>query len=383
MPYAAFDEYNRTATEKAANPRNLTSGIMHSLDPHLAGQRGLVFVAYTLILPKARLDHRSQAWDIQSLQQMGFQTTMPGYEGLHMYTTCTEAILQKLDYLEGIRSQLPYPIDGVVIKVSDRTVANSFGSTDHHPLHSIAYKFPASTDHGTIQATRLRSIEFSLANSGRVTPVAIADAVQLYGTTVKRYDLSSYNLFQSQGPWHIGDTLTVTKAGETRPKILSNLHDGTGTLITFPKACPCCNTPLSIEGAYAFCRNPKCRHQLFTPEVQRQANADALMSDLFPPTAPSTPSSPSHSSSTTGSTTPSLGRVGKGSFIVVSGTVSSPSRKLQLKELVKKHAHLQSQVNGKTTHLLAGSGVGTTKLSEALRLGVQIITEQQFLSMLG
>lgn len=371
LSFSSFDYINKVRASQGeelyANPRNAASGILHCQDASKRNQMTRLSLFAWQYMPEwdmDMLDSTDHLFSLQTLRSMGFNVA-------GLWEALGDASINKcIDNITASRDSLKFPIDGVVFKVADKREWSSFGSTDHHPLHSIAYKFPATVDHGTIQTTCLRSIEFSLANSGRVTPVAIADAVQLYGTTVKRYDLSSYNLFQSQGPWHIGDTLTVTKAGETRPKILSNAHDGTGTLITFPKTCPCCNTPLSIEGAYAFCRNPKCRHQLFTPEVQRQANAEALMSDLFPSSSPSIPSSSSPSSLS------SL-------HIVVSGTFSSPSRKLQIKELVKKHAHLQSQVNGKTTHLLAGTGVGPSKHSEALRLGVQIITEQQFLSMLG
>ncbi len=366
MPYSAFEEYNRTAREKAANPRNLASGTLRSHDASLCSRRGLVFVAWELIV-NVRLDHRSQVWNMEALRNMGFMTGIPGWDSLTCYTDSLHAAEQKIRYIESVRDMLPYPIDGVVLKVNDCTTWASFGSTQHHPLYAVAYKFPAKEEDGNVKHTELVDIEFSMVDSGKVTPVVIAKTVQLYGTNVNRFSLASHNRFKAGGPWHVGDTLTVTKGGEIIPKILRHDHDGAGREIKFPDRCPYCGSPISVEGAYAWCRGTECPRQKFTPKTEQKKNDEARMGDLFPKAAPAE----------------STSRLA-GCSIVVSGTFASPGRKKQLKAMVKQHGgNLQSDVNNKTTHLLAGEAVGPKKFENAAANGVKIISEAEFLSMTG
>lgn len=364
MPFAAFEEYNRTAAKPAANPRNLASGTLKSYDASLSKTRGLVFVAYTLI-HNVRLDFISQVWDAQALNQMGFLTSMPGYD-LFAVTDGESHIWSKIKQIESLRSSLPWPIDGVVLKVNRKVTWSSFGATEHHPGYAVAYKFPAQASDGNIKETELLDIEFSLANTGRITPVAITKTVQLYGTNVSRFNIASYKTFMELSPWRKGDTLVVTKGGEIIPKILEHRHDGDGAGISFITKCPSCGGTVTINGAYAYCHNPKCPHQMYTSTQQRKENDEAAMQSMFPQ-----PAACDSSSSLSGYS------------IVVSGTFSSPARKKELKSMVTRHGgNLQSGVNNKTTHLVAGSGVGPTKEMQARDLGVKIISEAEFLSLI-
>lgn len=372
MSFTAFEHCNKARIAKGeepyANPRNAASGILHCQDVSKRDLMKHLSLYAWMYMPQLDFtideccDH---AVGLTTLRGMGF--AVAGF----WEVTGDGGINKLIDHITATRDSLKFPIDGIVFKVAGKAHWHALGSTDHHPNYAIAYKFPATAEDGNIKTTHLRSIEFSMANSGKVTPVAITDEVDLYGTKVKRFSLASHKQFMLNGPWHVGDTLTVTKGGEIIPKILKHSKDGKGELIMFPKTCPHCGSPIVIDGAYAFCKNDHCPHALYTSKSERDRNIKAATTDLFP----------SHVEASLGSFNPTslLGKK-----IVVSGTFNGTYNRSQLEHLVTQcGGTLQSSVGKSTSFIVAGDNMGPSKRQKASQLGVKIISDQEFVQMIA
>lgn len=356
----AFAQENRNRDVRGetpfASPRNAASGILRSQDYDRASL--LSFYPWELHCVNSSFQEDAMV----DLLHLGFNYAISvPVEGLD-----TIGIVQRMAARKECEN---IPVDGVVIKYSAIGMWETAGHTQHHCNYQIAFKFAASEDDGTIARTTLSGVEFMLANSGRITPVAVTPKVNLYGNLVGRFNLASMQKFNSLGPWRIGDSLLVTRSGECVPNIVEHYHDGAGQEIVFPTKCPSCGGKLTVEGAFVFCRNTGCMHQMYTPQVQRQKNAEASMKELFPDTLEDKSKGSSKLS---------------GHAVVVSGTFASPAFKTQLKGLVKKHGGvLRTEVSSATTLLVAGDKVGPAKFKTAQKYGIRVVSAEDFLKMIS
>lgn len=267
MTKANFKKYNDALAEQnippLANPRNAAAGSMRIKDPAEVRRRNLEAFLYhvsyfTLVkgneVPK---ELQSHAGSLELLWKLGFRSP----EKEKKVVKGIDAVIAYCQEYEQRRDQLPYEIDGMVIKVNDLDLQDRLGMTTHHPRWAIAYKFKAR------QATsKLRSVEFQVGRTGSITPVAKIDPVPIGGVTVGSISLFNEDVIREKDLM-IGDTVLVERAGDVIPYIVKSLADvrtGAEKKIKFPAKCPVCNDDLvKVEEEAAWrCNNINCEAQV-------------------------------------------------------------------------------------------------------------------------
>lgn len=262
-----FTELNKQRANEGqaplANPRNAASGTLRMLDPTEVAKRKLSAILYHISDVSVERGMESPAAlnthfdSLQWLYNLGFPT--PAKE-LKTFTHIDEVIQYCADF-EQRRDDLPYEIDGLVIKVNSLLQQDKMGMTAHHPRWAVAYKFKAR------QATsKLRNVEFQVGRTGSITPVAKIDPVNIGGAMVSSISLFNEDVVREKDI-HIGDTVLVERAGDVIPyivKSLSELRDGTEQKILFPTHCPVCSELLEkpADEAVWRCINIACAAQV-------------------------------------------------------------------------------------------------------------------------
>ncbi len=260
-----FEAINKLRSEQGlqlfANPRNAATGGLRTKDPYETRKRGLEAFIYQIayaadengqnILKTIGTQHDG----IQYLGQKGFKIP-------HQEMVLCKNIQEVKDFVkksETVRDDLPYEIDGMVIKVNDLNIQDRLGATSHHPRWAIAFKFKAK------QATsKLLKVEYQVGKVGSITPVAKISPVYLAGVTVSSISLHNEEFIRSKD-LRIGDTVLVERAGDVIPYIVksfSELRTGEEQPIVFPEICPASpeNHPVRLvqeEGEAAW-RCPHC-----------------------------------------------------------------------------------------------------------------------------
>lgn len=246
-----------------ANPRNAASGSLRMVDPNEVAKRGLEAFLYHMSYhtmdagktePEALLTHSGT---LDLLSTLGFRS--PAKE--KKVVKGIQAVIDYCLWFETERDNLPYEIDGMVIKVNDYELQDKLGMTTHHPRWAIAYKFKAR------QATsKLRAVEFQVGRTGSVTPVAKIDPVPIGGVTVGSISLFNEDVIREKD-LKLGDIVLVERAGDVIPyivKSVADLRDGSEQTIIFPTHCPVCNDKLvKPEGESVWrCTNINCEAQV-------------------------------------------------------------------------------------------------------------------------
>jgi DNA ligase (NAD+) len=270
MSKKAFKQYNDQLAEQnippLANPRNAASGSLRMKDPKEVGRRKLEAFLYNVsyyIRTDRPVDANKEAMlhqhsgILQMLWNVGFRSPLKEMKVLKGI----QAVIDYCNDFEAQRDDLPYEIDGMVIKVNDLDLQEQMGMTTHHPRWAIAYKFKAR------QATsKLRNVEFQVGRTGSITPVAKIDPVFISGVTVGSISLFNEDVIKEKD-LKIGDTVLVERAGDVIPyivKSLAEVRDGSEKEILFPKNCPVCHSDLyKEEGEAAWrCVNIECPAQV-------------------------------------------------------------------------------------------------------------------------
>ena len=248
MRRSAFRKYNETATEPLKNPRNAAAGAIRNLDPKITASRNLDLIFYDVnyIDPQ---EVQSQQKGIEWLKNNKFKT-----EKL-IITSDRECIIGEISAVD--RDKLDYDIDGMVIKVNDYAVREQLGFTDKFPRWAIAYKFEAEET-----TTVVRDVIWQVGRTGKLTPLALLEQVELCGATVKRATLNNYADI-CRKKVKIGSTVFIRRSNDVIPEILA-AADGSGTQeIAKPTVCPACGAALYENGAHIFCPNEYgCRPQI-------------------------------------------------------------------------------------------------------------------------
>ncbi|WP_054712247.1 NAD-dependent DNA ligase LigA [Bacillus sp. JCM 19041] len=259
MPKGSFEKLNEAkeaaGEEKFANPRNAAAGSLRQLDPKIAAKRNLSMFAYSIGQVDGK-DLQSHYEGLTFLTELGFKVSQEAT----LCSTIDEVIAFTEGWVEK-RHELPYEIDGVVVKVNALSQHEMLGFTAKSPRWATAYKFPAEE-----VLTVLRNIELNVGRTGVVTPTAILDPVLVAGTTVKRVSLHNEDLIREKDV-KLGDTVIVKKAGDIIPEVVGVITEKrTGDEVDFsmPTECPECSSKLDrIEGEVALrCLNPKCPAQI-------------------------------------------------------------------------------------------------------------------------
>lgn len=259
MPKRSFEALNEKRKERGeelfANPRNAAAGSLRQLDTKVAASRRLDTFLYAIGNPEVLgVERHSDGLDY--LDRLGFKTNKE-----RRRCATIDDVIQFIDGWVEKRPQLPYEIDGIVIKVDSFAQQEELGTTAKSPRWAIAYKFPAEE-----VVTTLHDIELSVGRTGVITPTAILEPVKVAGTTVARASLHNEDLIREKDI-KIGDKVVVKKAGDIIPEVVNVLADQrTGEEKDFfmPSHCPECGSELvRLEGEVALrCINPKCPAQI-------------------------------------------------------------------------------------------------------------------------
>ncbi|HJV20089.1 MAG TPA: NAD-dependent DNA ligase LigA [Sediminibacterium sp.] len=258
----SFEAYNEKLIDQGltplANPRNAASGSLRMKDPREVAERNLdaflYHVSYHTGQPEA-LNTHSGSLDL--LWDLGFRTPKNEKRVLQGI----EAVIDYCLDFEAKRDELPYEIDGMVVKVNTISLQDQLGMTSHHPRWAIAFKFKARQ-----ATTTLTGVEFQVGRTGAVTPVAKLEPVYLAGVTISSISVHNEE-YILQKDLKIGDTVLIERAGDVIPqivKVLPELRTGAEKAIEFPKNCPVCGTLLFKEEGEAVwrCINIECEAQV-------------------------------------------------------------------------------------------------------------------------
>ncbi|ASB59952.1 NAD-dependent DNA ligase LigA [Bacillus sp. A053] len=259
MPKRSFEALNeeriKNEEEPFANPRNAAAGSLRQLDPKIAAKRNLDIFVYSIAeLDEMGVETQSQGLDF--LDELGFKTNQERKKCGDI-----EEVITLIDELQAKRADLPYEIDGIVIKVDSLDQQEELGFTAKSPRWAIAYKFPAEE-----VVTKLLDIELNVGRTGVITPTAILEPVKVAGTTVSRASLHNEDLIKEKDI-RILDKVVIKKAGDIIPEVVNVLVEqrtGEEKEFSMPTECPECGSELvRIEGEVALrCINPECPAQI-------------------------------------------------------------------------------------------------------------------------
>jgi DNA ligase (NAD+) len=254
-----FLAMNRQQVERGlrefANPRNAAAGSLRQKDAAATAKRPLSFLGYQLVDLDATLDFSTYHEAIEQLGAWGFFT--PAEAKIERGVS---AMIERSDWFEVHRHDLPFDIDGAVIKVDDLAERGRLGFTSRAPRWAIARKFPPEE-----RTTRLLAIEISIGRTGRATPFAVLEPVVVAGSTVSMATLHNEDQVAVKDV-RPGDLVIVRKAGDVIPEVVSAVPEPgkrRGKRWTFPLNCPECGQPLVRRGAESdtYCVNPTCPAQ--------------------------------------------------------------------------------------------------------------------------
>ncbi len=261
-----FAKYNEQIVSQGsaplANPRNAAAGTLRIKDPKEAARRNLEAFVYHIsyfALEKGKknpVDLLTHSDSLKMLWDLGFRS--PEKEK-KVFKSINE-VIEWCNKFEETRDDLPYEIDGMVIKVNELVLQEKMGMTSHHPRWAIAYKFKARQ--GT---TVLTGVEYQVGRTGAVTPVAKLQPVSVGGVTVSSISMHNED-YITEKDLRIGDTVLIERAGDVIPQIVKSLPDartGKEKKISFPRTCPVCESKLFREEGEAVwrCNNVECPAQ--------------------------------------------------------------------------------------------------------------------------
>lgn len=238
MPLSSFNKLNEERSKKGEplfqNPRNAAAGSIRQLDSSVAKKRGLD--AFLYHVPETTKSTHYEA--LMELKDLGFV--------VNPNIRLVKSIEEILDYINEWtlkRSELPYDIDGIVIKVNDISMQKKLGNTAKYPKWVIAYKFPAEE-----VKSKLTDIVCTVGRTGQITPNAVFDPIKIMGSTVKRATLHNGDYIKEKD-LRIGDQILVHKAGDVIPEVVGPIiseRKEALPIFKMPDKCPICNTPLVL-----------------------------------------------------------------------------------------------------------------------------------------
>ncbi|MCY3737565.1 MAG: NAD-dependent DNA ligase LigA [Gemmatimonadaceae bacterium] len=258
MTSGDFTDLNKRQQEAGrplfANPRNSTAGTLKLQDPKVVASRRLRFFAYWIDLAGDRCGTHHERLD--TLRRLGFPVNPK-----HALCAGLEEVFAFYDRCEASRDELPYEVDGVVLKVNSLDQQERLGSTSKSPRSAMAFKFAAQQ-----VRSRLREIRLQVGRTGTISPVAVLDPVTVAGSTVQRATLHNADEIERKDI-RVGDLVVIEKGGDVIPKVVRVVMEEQRTRsgpFQFPEECPACGSPLVRyeEEVSPRCVNPACKGQL-------------------------------------------------------------------------------------------------------------------------
>jgi DNA ligase (NAD+) len=253
MPIKSFEQLNAQMTDARlfANPRNAAAGSLRQKDSRITASRNLSFFGYQVGYVEG-LNISTQWEALQLIREWGF----PVNPNIHLAHSLEE-VMEYCNKWEQERFNLPYEIDGVVIKINDRDQQEELGTVARDPRWAIAFKYPP-----TQVATKLLDIRVNIGRTGSVNPWALLEPINIRGVTVSRASLHNEGDIQRKD-LRIGDWVLVERAGEVIPQVVKPVVErrtGEEQVYHLPERCPLCDTPIERvpDQAMAYCPNLQC-----------------------------------------------------------------------------------------------------------------------------
>jgi len=279
MPLDSFVKLNEDREEQElplfANPRNAAAGSLRQLDSKIAAQRKLDIFIFNVQQING-LEVKTHTEGLNLLKELGFKVSPTYTVFRNINSVCDE-----IERIGELRGDLPFEIDGAVIKVNLFEQRNMLGSTSKSPKWAIAYKYPAEQ-----KQTKLLDIFVQVGRTGVLTPNAVLQPVRISGSTVSRATLHNIDNILAKDI-RIGDNVIIQKAGEIIPEILQSIKDertGNETIFEMPKQCPVCSGEVIREQdeSATRCINPACPAQILR-NIIHFASRDAMNIDGLGP----------------------------------------------------------------------------------------------------
>ena len=260
FPLDKFETFNNARLESGEvaymNPRNAAAGSLRQLDPAITAARPLTLFCYDLITWDGG-EVPTRQWErLAYLRQLGFPVSPDS-----AYCQDLEGVIDIYQEWAEKRNQINYEVDGIVVKIDDRAVADSLGFVGKNPRGAIAMKFPAQE-----KTTKLKAVQVNVGRTGILNPNAVLEPVEIGGVVVQNATLHNFDEI-ARKDIRVGDTVIVKRAGDVIPYIVGpvvELRSGSEQVVERPARCPACDEPVvQLPGEVAvYCDNPSCPEQL-------------------------------------------------------------------------------------------------------------------------
>lgn len=253
MPKSGFQEVNEERIQEGkdafANPRNAAAGTVRQLDPSVVADRPLDIYFYDVLDSSIEVESQEDAFDI--LESFGLR--------VNDYNQIVDSIDDFISFRDELleeRDELEYDVDGVVVKVNDYNLRRELGETARHPRWAFAYKFPPKSGETVVQ-----KIIVQVGRTGKLTPVALLEPVDVGGVTISRATLHNESEVREKGVVE-GSKVRIERAGDVIPEVVEVLEGG-GEEFRMPDTCPVCGSDVVEEGEYHYCTGGvSCKAQL-------------------------------------------------------------------------------------------------------------------------
>jgi len=243
MKNSVFEEYNRAAEEPLKNPRNGVAGAIRTLDLSITRSRKVDIFFYDILLIDG-IELATQSEVNEFIKKNGLLTDM------FFVSSSANDIIKKVQEIDKLRTSLDVQIDGAVIKLDNLTLRNEIGVTSKFPKWAVAFKYAPEE-----LTSRLNNVVWQVGRTGKLTPIAEIEPIELAGATVKRATLNNYGDILRKKV-QINSSVFVRRSNEVIPEILGVAeHFDNSRPVEKPTHCPCCNFPLVEDGANLFCVN--------------------------------------------------------------------------------------------------------------------------------
>ncbi len=271
MRLSVLEKYNETAAEPLKNARNGAAGALRNLDPRVTASRKLDAFFYNVGFSDgiSFANHREM---MAFLRENKFPVNP-----YIAYFSNVDDLVKELESIVARRGELDYLIDGAVVKLTDMRTREALGYTDKFPRWAVAFKFEAEET-----TTVLESVSWELGRTGKVTPLARVEAVELAGVTVQNCTLNNIGDIERKNLLNaLGTRVFIRRSNDVIPEILGKADDEEGAAIAVPEVCPGCGFPLEMRGAHLFCNNRLgCKPQIIG-RITHFASRDCMDIETF------------------------------------------------------------------------------------------------------
>ena len=272
MNLSVLDAYNKTAAEPLKNARNAAAGALRNLNPQVTAQRKLSAFFYNV-------GYSDDVTFTTHQEMMAFLKSNQFKVNPYItYFDTIEEVREELHRVQEQRPSLDYLIDGAVVKITDMRTREVLGYTDKFPRWAVAFKFEAEET-----TTVLESVNWEVGRTGKITPVARVEAVELAGVTVQNCTLNNVGDIERKNLKHaLGARVFIRRSNDVIPEILGRVPDEEdGEEIVSPTECPACGYTLEMRGAHLFCNNKlNCKPQIVA-RLAHFASRDAMDIETF------------------------------------------------------------------------------------------------------